>query len=277
MMISVIIPTFNRSGYLIEALQSVLGQKHVDLELIVVDDGSSDDTAKRLQPFLSTVRVQHQPHSGVSAARNAGIGMARGEWIAFLDSDDLWMPEKLSRQLDYLGRNPGLLICQTEEIWLRNGERLNPRKYHKKPSGYCFPLLLERCLVSPSAVLMHRTLLDAVGVFDESLPACEDYDLWLRVGCRYPIGLVEEPLVIKRGGHPDQLSAAVGVLDRYRIQALVKLLQREPLDSCQRRLVFTCLRRKCQIYAEGCKKRGRLEEARAVLSWPDQLETEEEP
>ena len=275
-MISVIIPTFNRSGYLIEALQSVLGQNHVDLELIVVDDGSSDDTVIRLQPFLSRVRVHHQPHSGVSAARNAGIGMARGEWIAFLDSDDLWMPEKLSRQLHYLDRNPGLLICQTEEIWLRNGERLNPRKYHKKPSGYCFPLLLDRCLVSPSAVLLHRTLLDAVGVFDESLPACEDYDLWLRVGCRYPIGLVEEPLVIKRGGHPDQLSAAVGVLDRYRIRALVKLLQREPLDRCQRRLVLDCLRRKCQIYAEGCRKRGRLEEAQSILSWPDQLGADKE-
>jgi glycosyltransferase involved in cell wall biosynthesis len=276
-MVSVIIPTFNRSGTLVEALQSVLNQEPVDLELIVVDDGSSDDTARRLQPFLSRVRVHQQPHSGVSAARNAGIGMARGEWLAFLDSDDLWMPKKLSRQLDYLDRNPGLLICQTEEIWLRNGERLNPRKYHKKPSGYCFPLLLERCLVSPSAVLMHRTLLDAVGVFDESLPACEDYDLWLRVGYRYPIGLLEEPLVIKRGGHPDQLSAVVEVLDRYRIQALVKLLRREPLGQSQRKLVFDCLRRKCQIYAEGCRKRGRLEEARTVLSLPDQLEAGEEP
>jgi glycosyltransferase involved in cell wall biosynthesis len=277
MMISVIIPTFNRSNYLVEALQSVLGQKHVDLELIVVDDGSSDDTVNRLQPFLSKVRVHHQPHSGVSAARNAGVGMARGGWIAFLDSDDLWRPEKLSRQLDYLKRNPGLLLCQTEEIWLRHGKRLNPKKYHKKPSGYCFPLLLERCLVSPSAVLMHRTLLDIVGLFDVNLPACEDYDLWLRVGYRFPIGLVEEPLVIKRGGHPDQLSAAGEVLDCYRIQALMKLLRQEPLDKGQRRLVLDCLRRKCRIYANGCKKRGRLEEACAILSLPDQLGAGEEP
>jgi len=233
-----------------------------------------DDTASVLASFGAAIRPGFQPHRGVSAARNTGIRAAIGEWLAFLDSDDLWLPRKLRRQLDFFREHLEFKICQTEEIWLRNGRKLNPKSYHQKPHGYCFPKLLERCLISPSAVVIHRGLFDEVGFFDESLPACEDYDLWLRIGCRHPIGLVEEPLTIKRGGHPDQLSNTVPMLDRYRILALGKLLQREPLSLGQREQVLAVLEQKCRIFSEGCRKRGRKAEAEAFQALPAKLSRE---
>jgi glycosyltransferase involved in cell wall biosynthesis len=216
------------------------------------------------------VRYIRRERSGVSAARNLGITESKGEWIAFLDSDDLWLPDKLCAQMKFFSDNPEIPLCQTEEIWLRNGRRLNARKYHRKPSGYCFPLLLERCLVSPSAVIVNREVFDSVGLFDESLPACEDYDLWLRIGWRYAIGLLEKPLVIKRGGHPDQLSATVASLDRYRIEAIVKLLRTTPLSPEQRSAAEKMLEKKRRIYSSGCLKRGNISEAHRVDALVDE-------
>lgn len=270
-LVSVIIPTHNRSRLVQEAVASVLAQKGPSLEVIVVDDGSTDDTPEVLAAFGDGIRVIHQPHAGVSAARNQGARWARGRWLAFLDSDDLWLPGKLEAQMGFMVANPGLKICQTEEIWVRNGKRINPKTYHRKPSGYCFPRLLERCLVSPSAVLLCADLFHEVQGFDESLPACEDYDLWLRIGCRYPLGLLETPLVVKRGGHDDQLSATTPSLDALRIRSLEKLLLKEPLTRLQRAQALEVLRIKCRIYGEGCRKRGRLEEARVVLELPDRV------
>ncbi len=270
-MVSVIIPTFNRSRLVAEAVASALAQEAVTFEVIVVDDGSEDDTPAVLTSLGVAVRPVFQAHAGVSAARNTGIRMARGEWLAFLDSDDLWLPQKLQKQLDFFRTHPHYKICQTEETWIRHGCRLNPKGYHRKPQGYCFPRLLERCLVSPSAVVIHRSLFEEVGFFDESLPACEDYDLWLRIGCRHPIGLVEEPLTVKRGGHPDQLSSTVPALDRYRILALTKLLRVQPLTVHQQDQALRVLGRICRIYSAGCRKRGRQDEAKAFAELPAKL------
>lgn len=267
-MVSVVIPTYNRSAFLRDAIDSVLCQQGAAFELIVVDDGSSDDTQKLVESYGPALRYVHQPNAGVSAARNKGVSLAEGEWLAFLDSDDFWLPGKLRFQLAYLAANPALKLCQTEELWIRNGARLNPRKYHAKPAGYCFPQLLERCLVSPSAVMIHRDVFADVGLFDEALPACEDYDLWLRIGCRYPIGLLPQALIVKRGGHPDQLSRLVQVLDKYRIAALSKILQSDCLSAAQRSLVLQALEKKCRIYGQGCLRRGRFREAEWVLSLP---------
>jgi glycosyltransferase involved in cell wall biosynthesis len=272
-LVSVIIPTYNRSNLVREAIESVLAQEDVALEVIVVNDGSSDDTASLLESFGSAIHGISQPHGGVSAARNTGIRAATGDWLAFLDSDDLWLPQKLRMQMAFLRKHPELQISQTEEVWIRNGYKLNPKKYHRKPQGYCFPQLLERCLISPSAVIIHREVFGDVGLFDESLPACEDYDLWLRIGYRYPLGLLEEPLTIKRGGHADQLSSTTSALDRYRIQALAKLLQHEPLSPHQQDLTLQALERKCRIYGEGCRKRGRNEEADSLRRLLERLAT----
>lgn len=258
--VSVIIPTYNRGRMLKEAIDSVLGQDYPHFDLVVVDDGSTDATAELLKTYGQDLVVIRQPNRGVSAARNAGIAAASGRYIAFLDSDDLWLPQKLTRQVQFFNLHPEALICQTEEIWIRNGRRVNPKLRHTKLSGMIFEPSLHLCLVSPSAVMIRRSLFDKVGLFDESLPACEDYDLWLRVSCRYPVYLIDMPQIIKQGGHPDQLSKAPG-LDKYRIQSLVKILESGLLSRGQKAAAVTVLKEKCAIYAGGCLQRGRNEES----------------
>ena len=258
--VSVVIPTFNRAWCLAEAVDSVLSQEFKDFELIVVDDGSTDATPQLLQGYGDAILLLHRENGGVSAARNAGIAAARGELIAFLDSDDVWLPGKLGRQVEFFNTHAEALICQTEELWVKNGRRVNPGKRHRKRGGMIFEASLELCLVSPSAVMARRALFNQVGLFDERLPACEDYDLWLRVSCRFPVHLIETPLIVKRGGHPDQLSRAWG-LDRFRIAAILKLLEAGQLTLSQRRAAVAVLKQKCRVYAGGCRKRGRLAEA----------------
>jgi len=260
-LVSVIIPTHNRRRWLEEAVRSVLDQTFRDFEIIVVDDGSMDGTRDMLEGFGDRVNVLVQERSGVSAARNLGIKEAKGPLIGFLDSDDLWLERKLEVQAAHFQAHPKSLICQTEEVWIRKGIRVNPKVYHKKRSGDIFRISLERCMVSPSAVMLRRDLLDDVGVFDTSMEACEDYDLWLRVTCRHPVALIEEPLTVKRGGHPDQLSQTVPSLDRLRIHSLSKLLAADILSDEQTCWALDTLRRKTRIYAEGCLKRGKLSEA----------------
>ena len=233
--LSVIIPTYNRAALVPEAVASVLAQTWRDFEVLVVDDASTDGTAAALAAFGSRIRLlRHAFRLGVAAARNLGISAARGQWLAFLDSDDLWRPEKLARQMAYLAGHPELVLCQTEETWERRGLKVNQPRSHRKIGGWIFFPSLARCLVSPSAVVLNRTVFEEHGGFDENLPAAEDYDLWLRLSWRYQIGLLPEALVIKRGGRADQLSAQWG-LDRFRIQALRKLLDDPELPAPEAR------------------------------------------
>jgi len=258
--VSVIIPAYNRAGCLREAVDSVLAQEFRGFELIVVDDGSTDATPQLLREYDGSIRVLRQENRGVSAARNAGIAASRGELIAFLDSDDIWLPGKLACQVDFFRQSPEILICQTEELWVKNGRRVNPGRRHCKRGGMIFEPSLALCLVSPSAVMLRRELFDRVGLFDEHFPACEDYDLWLRVSYRFPVGLIETPLIVKRGGHADQLSRARG-LDRYRIESIAKLMADGSLSAAQRTAAAAVLIQKCRVYAGGCRKRGRHAEA----------------
>ncbi len=259
-LVSVIIPAHNRAQMLRQAVDSVLEQDYPRTEILVIDDGSADETPIVLADYEGRIRFFRQENTGVSAARNLGIRASRGELIAFLDSDDYWLPGKLAIQADWFLRHPEAMICQTEEIWIRNGRRVNPRLKHRKRAGDIFIESLSLCLVSPSAVMLRRSLLDETGLFDTDLPACEDYDLWLRVSSRYRVGLIEKPLLVRRGGHADQLSAAPG-LDRYRIHAIRKILAAGDLSSAQREAAISMLEDKCAIYASGCEKRGKYEEA----------------
>lgn len=263
--VSVIIPTYNRGWTLRAAIDSVLAQTYRDFELIVVDDGSTDDTAEILQSYGPDIQVLRQANAGVSAARNTGVRSAKGDFIAFLDSDDRWLPDKLGVQVDFFASYPDAVICQTEEIWIRNGKRVNPKKVHQKPSGHIFKASLALCLVSPSAVMLRKALFDEIGGFDETLPACEDYDLWLRVSARYSVHLLQTPLIIKNGGHADQLSRMPG-LDRYRIKAIEKILATGELSAVRRRAAVEMLLQKAAIYAGGCRKRGKNKEARVYES-----------
>ncbi len=259
---SVIVPTYNRGHLLPRALNSIAAQTQTPLEVIVVDDGSTDDTIAILRREYPDVVIFEETHRGVSAARNRGIQASRGDWIAFLDSDDEWLPEKLARQNAALVSTPTILLCHTEEVWIRNGVRVNPMKKHAKRGGGIFEDCLPLCCMSPSSVVVHREVLEDVGVFDESLPACEDYDLWLRITSRYPVVFIDEPLVVKHGGHNDQLSRRYWGMDRFRITALEKLLGSDSLNDTQRAVAERVCAEKIDIYRTGAKKRGRHDEAR---------------
>jgi len=258
-LVSVIIPTYNRGWILKEAIESVLNQGDVAFELIVVNDGSTDNTGDILAAY-DNITVLEQSNQGVSAARNTGAAHARGSFIAFLDSDDVWLPRKLAVQVHFFEQNSTALVCQTQETWVRKGRRVNPGKRHQKQSGMFFERSLALCLVSPSAVMIKKSFFNEIGGFDESLPACEDYDLWLRINAHHPIYLIDQPLIVKRGGHDDQLSANP-MLDKYRITSIRKLLDGSSLSAAQEKAAVRVLKDKCRIYAEGCRKRGRMDEA----------------
>lgn len=260
--VSVIIPTYNRAAFLREAIDSVCAQTEKDFELIIVDDGSTDATRNVVESYGGR-RMQYffQTNAGAAAARNAGIRNAHGAFITFLDSDDLWQPQKLAHQLAWMQAHPEIMLCYTDEIWIRRGVRVNQKKIHAKAGGWIYPLCLPRCIISPSSVLMRRELFDAVGRFDEQLPICEDYDLWLRVAARCEVGFLPTPLIIKRGGHTDQLSHREFGIDRYRVTALLKIYAQEELREEWRRLTAQMICAKCKVLANGFRKRGNFAEA----------------
>ncbi len=235
MLVSVIIPTHNRPKFTQEAIASVKAQTYRDYELIVIDDVMG---------------------RGPAWARNRGAAKAKGKYLAFLDSDDLWKKTKLEKQLKYLKENRKFKACYTNEIWIRNGKHLNQLKKHQKFHGNIFDKCLPLCIISASSILMTRELFDSLGGFDESLPVCEDYDLWLRLSLVHPVAFLDEKLITKRGGHSDQLSKKYWGMDRFRIKALEKLFA-EKLSREQRRLVLDELSKKYQILLNGFWKRKR--------------------
>lgn len=267
-MISIIIPTHNRASLLQEAILSVFNQDFFlgrgagrNYELIILDDGSTDDTERIAKNLGDRIIYWRQQHRGVSVARNAGLDLARGDYIAFLDSDDLWKRQKLSVQMSLMEALPRTKLCYTDEIWVRRGVYVNPKKRHRKYSGWIFDKVLPLCLISLSSALFRREVFEQVGRFDEALPACEDYDLGIRLAHRYPIHFINSPLIIKRGGHADQLSKHYWGMDRFRVKALEKALQLD-LTPHQQKLVKSEIVVKCRVLVEGFEKRGKREEAR---------------
>lgn len=255
MKISVVIPSYNRIHTLARAIDSVLGQDSPVDEIIVVDDGSKDGTASRITRLYPDIKLIQQPNRGVSAARNAGINQASHAWIALLDSDDSWLPGKLSQIRLAHHWHPEYLLFHSDEVWIRNGVRVNAMKKHLKTGGWIFERCLPRCVISPSAVVLHRSLLQSVGLFDESLPACEDYDLWLRVCHQYPVHYIDRPLITKYGGHKDQLSNQYWGMDRFRIHSIYRLLLQGELDEFNYSVAMSTLIGKLNILLKGAKKR----------------------
>lgn len=258
-LVSVIIPTFNRCSLLQRALESIGGHSAGAPEIIVVDDGSTDDTAAMVRLGFPAVRYVYQANKGVSAARNKGLLLATGEWLAFLDADDVWLPGKLETQMQLLQRMPDYKVCHTEERWIRNGVRVNQMNKHQKAGGWIFRHCLPLCAMSPSSVVIHASVFDAVGCFDPTLPVCEDYDLWLRITARYPVLFIKQPQIIKYGGHPDQLSRQYWGMDRFRIQALEKSIASNTLTPDNKQQAVQMLLTKCRIVQQGGLKRGNLE------------------
>ena len=260
--ISVIIPTYNRAGCLGDAIDSVTAQTFRDYELIVVDDGSTDNSEDLVKARDGIRYFRMTENAGVSKARNMGIKHARGKFICFLDSDDLWVEDKLERQINFMESDDEPAVCYTDEIWVRNGRRVNSGKRHRKFSGDILANCLALCIISPSSVMLRAEVFDAIGLFDETLPACEDYDLWLRLSARFPIQFIPRKLIVKTGGHADQLSRKYDAMDRFRVYAIDKLLCQAALKSETRRLAIETLIEKCGILSQGCVKRNKNAEAR---------------
>ena len=258
--ISIIIPTYNRKSFLIHAINSVLNQTYQNLELIIIDDGSSDKTENIIKKKYPKIKFYKQKNKGVSAARNKGIKMASCKWIAFLDSDDRWHPRKLENQINYLLTHPRYKICHTDEIWIRKGIRINQHKKHKKHGGHIFDKCLDLCRISPSSVIIHKDIFNKVGLFNEKLPVCEDYDLWLRIAEKFPVLYLDEKLTIKYGGHLNQLSKKYWGMDRFRIIALENIIKKNFLLKKNKLLVKKILKKKINIYLQGLKKRNKKKE-----------------
>ena len=258
MKISVIIPTYNRKKTLARAIQSVINQSLSPFEILIIDDGSNDGTEEWVKENFQNIKYIYQNNRGVSSARNIGIKNANGDWIAFLDSDDEWLPNKLHEQVKAIESNPKIKFFHTNEIWIRNGVRVNQMKKHKKYGGYIFEKCLDICRVSPSSVLIRKEVFDNIGVFDESLRVCEDYDLWLRITSKYPVVFLDEPLIYKYGGHADQLSKVNDGIESYRIQSLEKIIKSGLLSDEQKVMAVNVLVNKMKIYSKGLEKRKKL-------------------
>ncbi|RWX49823.1 Glycosyl transferase family 2 [Candidatus Electrothrix communis] len=280
-MISVIIPTFNRAGFLEQAIGSVLDQSCACGEILVVDDGSNDGTSEIVRrisrPAKVPIRYLYQENKGASASRNMGIVEARHDFLCFLDSDDRWAPHKLKMQLEAMEHQPQYLISHTRELWYRQGMQVNQKKKHAPPHGEIFNRALQMCVVGMSTVMVRRELFTRYGLFAEDMLCCEDYDLWLRVSRKEKFLLVDEALTLKNGGRADQLSVIHRLgMDTWRIRSLCRLLERAQLSSEQHVQALAELERKCIIYGKGCIKHGRSEEGQRYLVLPEQFRVRKE-
>lgn len=259
---SIIIPTYNRRGFLAVAIDSVLRQTFPDFELIIIDDGSEDNSEELCLSFKDDrIRYFSQEHRGVSFSRNEGLRKAKGEYICFLDTDDRFLSRKLARTGSFIQKYPEYMIFHTEELWYRNCKILAQKKYHQKPEGNVFKEALRLCCISPSCACIKREVFETVGLFDETLPACEDYDFWLRATSRYQVKLIPEILTLKQGGHPDQLSRKYPAMDTFRIKAIKKVLAQGSLSAEQKNTALKELKNKCMIFIQGAEKRNNKKEA----------------
>ena len=261
-LVTVIIPTYNRADTIGRAIRSVLQQTHQAFELLIVDDGSTDSTVERIQQFADPriVHLRNEMNLGQNASLNRGLSVANGEYMSFLDSDDEWLPSKLYNQLNALRIETGYKICHTNEIWIRNSRRVNPMKKHEKSGGLIFNNCLPLCVISPSSVIIHHSVFEQYGLFDESLPVCEDYDLWLRLCAFLPVLYLDKPQIVKYGGHKDQLSHKYWGMDRFRIAALEKIVANQKLSAENKSAALLTLLEKIDIYILGASKRKKNED-----------------
>lgn len=258
--VSVIIPTFNRIKFIDRAIESVINQSLYPDEIIVVDNGSTDGTVDHIKNNYPKVIILVENRLGVSFARNKGIKESKCDWVAFLDSDDQWLPKKLEKQMKLINdTNNDIFLIHCDEYWIKNRKKKNQKKKHKKKGGLIFDECLKLCCISPSSAIIKKDKLLQIGLFDENLSVCEDYDLWLRISILYPVIFVDQKLIIKYGGHDDQLSKKYWGLDRFRIYSLEKILSFSNVDSQKRKKIIRTLKEKIIIVLNGAKKRNNKE------------------
>ena len=256
MKVSVIVPTFNRASLLPRAIDSVLSQSYQDFDLTIVDDGSTDETYNLVKSYLSNPKIKYirTDNRGVSAARNLGVALTNGEYISFLDSDDEWLRHKLDSQIKFLSQNENIQMVHADECWVRNGKEINKKNIHKKFGGDVFEKCLDLCFISPSVALMRRSLFNEMLGFDESYIVCEDFDLWLKISSLYEVGYIDEEVIIKYGGHEDQLSTMYFAMDYYRIKALDHITKIRSFEKERLSLVKDTIIKKSEILIKGYEK-----------------------
>ena len=262
--VSVIIPVYNRVKLIDRSINSVINQTYPINEIIVIDDGSNDGTYELVKRSFPQVILKYQENKGVSNARNVGINSAKSKWIAFLDSDDEWLPNKIEDQINLLDINFSFKICHTDEFWIRNQVRVNPMKKHRKYGGDIYNNCLPLCVISPSSIIIHKDIFNDVGLFDEELPVCEDYDMWLRICSKYSVLFLDQKLIKKYGGHDDQLSKKYWGMDRYRLIALEKMIDNPNLNSKDRIATINMAIDKAKILQKGYIKHNHKKEAQEI-------------
>jgi len=262
--VSVIIPVYNRVKLIDRSINSVINQTYPINEIIVIDDGSNDGTYELVKRSFPQVILKYQENKGVSNARNVGINSAQSKWIAFLDSDDEWLPNKIEDQINLLDINFSFKICHTDEFWIRNQVRVNPMKKHRKYGGDIYNNCLPLCVISPSSIIIHKDIFNDVGLFDEELPVCEDYDMWLRICSKYSVLFLDQKLIKKYGGHDDQLSKKYWGMDRYRLIALEKMIDNPNLNSKDRIATINMAIDKAKILQKGYIKHNHKKEAQEI-------------
>lgn len=271
--ISIIIPTFNRASVIMRAIQSVFNQTFHDYELIVVDDGSTDDTQSLLSDLIKTQKIKYikQDNAGVSAARNLGAKNSFGEWLAFLDSDDEWLPKKLEEQILFLNKNENIQVVYGQEIWMRKGKRVNQGLAHQKYGGWIFDKCVQQCFIAPTSVMLKKKLFNELNGFNEEFAVCEDYDLWLKISSQYEIGYIDNPIVVKYGGHEDQLSMKFKAMDMWRLRSLLNIYKTRSLSLENANVVIAAMNEKSIILKNGYLKYENSDGVREVESIMNEL------
>ncbi len=262
--VSVIIPVYNRVKVIDRSINSVINQTYPINEIIVIDDGSNDGTYDLVKRNFPQVILKYQENKGVSNARNVGIKLAKSKWIAFLDSDDEWLPKKVEEQISLLNINLSFKICHTDEVWIRNQVRVNPMKKHRKYGGDIYNKCLPLCVISPSSIIIHKDIFNDIGLFDEELPVCEDYDMWLRICSKYSVLFLDQKLINKYGGHDDQLSKKYWGMDRFRLIALEKMIDNPNLNSTDRMATINMAIDKARILQKGYIKHNHKIESQEI-------------
>jgi glycosyltransferase involved in cell wall biosynthesis len=274
-LVSVVIPTFNRASMIRDALASILAQSLKDLEIIVVDGRSADNTQEVVAEFASSLIQYHcneKPNATAAQNRNRGIELASGKYIAFLDSDDLFMPPKLERQVQFLESHPevGLVYTAYKSV----DESLNCLAYHPASvSGWVFKTLLYSCQIATPSVMVPRQLFSELGGFDEAMDVAEDNDMWIRIAAQYPIGAINEPLCKVRI-HGRGIPRDPELIVRDRLHCIEKnIAGRRDVSWIERRRLYANVYRHAFHAAASAQYRKRVRRtvlfARAFLYWPD--------
>ena len=232
-LVSVIIPTYNRAKYVTHAIDSVLAQTYPNNEIIVVDDGSTDDTKEALAPYMDRIKYIYQENTGGAAARNTGIKAAKGELIAFLDSDDEWLPAKIEKQIDKFRKLPNSVGVVYSGCYTVSQESKEILCEIPTLKGNVHNYALQRCIISSPTPLIRKLCFKKVGVFDEALPSCQDWDMWIRLSKHYNFDFVPD-ILARFYCHGDQISADL----EAKIEALEILVRKYKAEFREHPSIF---------------------------------------